>query len=72
MERQHRETKGEAAAGRGPKDRKTGNTWTKQGVEFQPQETFVSVSTVVLALLRLQDKSRLEASLHAGIGEEHV
>lgn len=46
---------GGGGGGWDPEDRKTGNTWTKQGIEFQPQETFVSVSTVALALLRLRD-----------------
>lgn len=73
LERQHGETKGEAAAARGggnPKDRKTGNTWTEQSVEFQPQETFVSVSTAALALPRFQEQSG--ASVRAGSGEQHV
>lgn len=63
---------GGGGGGWDPEDRKTGNTWTKQGIEFQPQETFVSVSTVALALLRLRDRSRLGAAVCAGIGHQHV
>lgn len=42
-----------AAAGdnRRETDRKTGNTWTKQGIEFQAQEAFVSVFTVTFTQL---------------------